>query len=201
MSTPYRSVLLFGPPGVGKGTQGKRLGALDGYVHLANGDIFRSLEPDSPHGRKFREYSSQGRLVPDDLTVSIWREFVHQMISDGCFVPDNDVLILDGIPRSLRQVELMQPLIDVRRVLYFSVSDISVMIDRIKRRSMEQDRHDDVDEAVIRRRFEEYQQKTAPVIDQYDPALVRRIDPIGTVDEVFGRIQQALVNDLDKGAA
>jgi len=201
MSTPYRSVLLFGPPGVGKGTQGKRLGALDGYVHLATGDIFRSLEPDSPHGRKFREYSSQGLLVPDDLTVIIWREFVHQMISDGCFVPDNDVLILDGIPRSLRQVELMQPLIDVRRVLYFSVSDISVMIDRIKRRSMEQDRHDDVDEAVIRRRFEEYQQKTAPVIDQYDPALVRRIDPIGTVDEVFGRIQQALVNDLDKGAA
>ena len=95
----------------------------------------------------------------------------------------------------------MRPLIDVRRILYFEASDISVMIERIKRRGEEQSRHDDMEESVIRRRFDEYQQKTAPVIGCYESSLVRPVDPIGTMDEVFGRVQDALTPDVDKGAA
>jgi adenylate kinase len=197
----YRSVLLFGPPGVGKGTQGERLGARDGYVHLATGDIFRALDPDSVHGRQFIEQSTQGLLVPDDLTVEIWKDHVDAMIAEGVYAPAEDILVLDGIPRSIRQVELMDALIDVRRILYFEASDVDMMVERIKRRGEEQNRHDDMEESVIRRRFEEYNEKTAPVIRAYDPSLIRKIDPIGTMDEVFIRAQQALACDRDKGAA
>ncbi len=197
----YRSVLLFGPPGVGKGTQGKRLGERTGYVHIASGDIFRALDPASVHGRKFMEYSTQGLLVPDDLTVEIWHDHVESLMASGAYASASDTLVLDGIPRSIRQVELMDALIDVRRILYFEASDINVMVERIKRRGEEQNRHDDMDETVIRRRFEEYDEKTAPVIRAYDPSLIRRIDPIGTMDEVFIRAQQALACDRDKGAA
>ncbi|MEM7228353.1 MAG: nucleoside monophosphate kinase [Planctomycetota bacterium] len=201
MVNPYRCVLLFGPPGVGKGTQGKRLGAMDGYVHLATGDIFRALDPDSPHGAKFHEYSSQGLLVPDELTVEIWHEHVEGMIANGQYSPSKDLLVLDGIPRSVTQVQLMKAYIDVEQILFFEVSDIDVMVERIKRRGEEQNRHDDMDESVIRRRYEEYDEKTAPVIGCYASELIGRIDPIGTMDEVFGRIQDALRIDSSTGAA
>src|SRR5262245_46307142 len=72
----YPCVLLFGAPGVGKGTQGKLLGQVPGFVHMASGDIFRSLDRSSELGRKFQEYSSKGLLVPDEVTVSVWKAHV-----------------------------------------------------------------------------------------------------------------------------
>ena len=69
---PYRTVLLFGPPGSGKGTQGKILGAMPAFFHCACGDVFRSLDPKSEMGVEFANYSKAGSLVPDELTVKLW---------------------------------------------------------------------------------------------------------------------------------
>src|SRR3989454_6004020 len=73
----YRTVLLFGAPGAGKGTQGKILGTIPNFFHCACGDVFRSLKTDSAIGQVFLEYSSRGELVPDEQTIQLWREFIN----------------------------------------------------------------------------------------------------------------------------
>ena len=88
MSTRYPSILLFGPPGVGKGTQGQILGSIPGFFHLATGDMFRSLDKESEIGMEFTRYSSQGLLVPDFLTVRLWRQHVEQLIARELYNPE-----------------------------------------------------------------------------------------------------------------
>lgn len=193
MSSRFKSMLLFGPPGVGKGTQGKLLGNIPGMRHLATGDMFRALDKESELGRQFLEISSRGELVPDDLTVQCWKEHVQSLIASGCYEPARDILILDGIPRSLAQAQAMDSLIDVRKVIYLRCSNIDEMVQRIKRRARRENRHDDADEATIRKRFEVYDSQTAPVLKFYDPSLIAEIDAIGTPAEVLHRILSVVV--------
>src|SRR5260221_1668878 len=103
----YRTVLLFGAPGVGKGTQGKILGTIPNFFHCACGDVFRSLKADSDIGRVFIDYSSRGKLVPDEPTVQLWRQFIGNSMKIGRFHPEQDTLVLDGIPRNVPQAEIL----------------------------------------------------------------------------------------------
>src|SRR3974390_299989 len=114
----YRTVLLFGAPGAGKGTQGKILGTIPNFFHCACGDVFRSLKTDSPVGKIFLEYSSRGNLVPDEPTVSLWRNFIESMTKAGRFHPDEDTLVLDGIPRNVHQAEMLKDTLKVEAVFY-----------------------------------------------------------------------------------
>src|ERR1700722_7271429 len=109
----YKTLLLFGAPGSGKGTQGSILGSIPGFRHVACGDVFRNLRVGSPLGRIFLDYSSRGALVPDDFTVQLWHEHIEGLISLNRFDPDSDILILDGIPRNVAQARLMDNLIEV----------------------------------------------------------------------------------------
>ena len=99
-----QSVLIFGGPGSGKGTQGVVLGQMPNLVHLAMGDIFRGLDKNSSIGKEFLSYSTKGRLVPDDLTVRVFQHHVDQKITSGQIDVDYHTLILDGIPRTVVQV-------------------------------------------------------------------------------------------------
>src|SRR5947209_878312 len=99
----YRTILLFGAPGAGKGTQGKILGTIPHFFHCACGDVFRNLTIESPIGRTFIEYSSRGELVPDQPTVDLWRKSIEGMTQTGRFLPGQDTLVLDGIPRNVPQ--------------------------------------------------------------------------------------------------
>lgn len=194
-SPPFACVLLFGPPGVGKGTQGKRLGAQSHLVHLATGDMFRGLDPDSDVGRKFLEYSTQGLLVPDELTVEIWRTHVQRMIDRGVYSPETDLLVLDGIPRSVNQVLLMRDYLDVKRIIHLMPSDREAVVQRIKKRAEEEGRRDDADEQVIRRRFSVYDEETAPLLREYDDGLIAEVDAMGTIDEVFERVHGLVADE------
>src|SRR3984885_14373462 len=104
----YRTILLFGAPGAGKGTQGKILGNIPNFFHCACGDVFRSLTTDSPLGRVFIEYSGRGELVPDEPTVELWSQFIDNCKQTGRFNPDVDTLVLDGIPRNVHQAEMLK---------------------------------------------------------------------------------------------
>lgn len=181
----YRTILMFGEPGCGKGTQGKILGDLPGFFHLSCGDVFRTLNPNSQLGKIFLDYSSKGKLVPDEVTVKLWSEHIHRLVAMHQFWPDEEILILDGIPRNKAQAKIMDEYIDVVMVLYLEATDEEALIQRMKRRALHENRLDDANEDVIRNRFEAYHAETAPVLDHYPPDLIRRVDANRTAIEVL----------------
>ncbi len=139
----YRTILLFGAPGSGKGTQGKILGSIPNLFHFACGDAFRNLRIDDPLGRVFVEYSSKGRLVPDEPTIKLWAKNIQASTLDGQFNPETDMLVLDGIPRSVKQAEMLKDTLDVKAVFNLTCADPAKMIERLQRRALRENRLDD----------------------------------------------------------
>ena len=189
----YSAVLLFGMPGSGKGTQGQLLGKLQGIFHLSTGAIFRSLVDDSDDGRLVSECIRLGQLVADDLTIEIWQHWLNAHIESGDFRPEEQILLLDGIPRTVRQCELLEVHVNVLQVIYLSASDTEPIIQRLRQRALIEGRADDADESVIRNRVEVYRRETTPILNFYLPALIREIDPMGTPAEVLKRILEHLI--------
>lgn len=185
--------MLFGAPGVGKGTQGKLLGQIPGMKHLATGDMFRALDKATELGKKVNAIMASGALVPDELTVELWHQHLQQLIERGSYRPKTDLLVLDGIPRSQNQAQALRPHLRVLRVLHLTFNDLNDMVRRMKRRALQENRPDDADENVIRRRFEVYERETRPVLSFYDQSLVRNVNGIGTPAEVLLRLLQELV--------
>jgi len=172
----YRTILLFGAPGSGKGTQGKILGTIPGFFHFACGDAFRNLRIEDPMGRIFIEHSSKGELVPDEATIELWAKNIKASTVNGVFDPAHDTLVLDGIPRNVNQAKILRDTLDVKAVFYLSCPDKSKMIERLQRRALRENRLDDANLEVIRKRLETYEHETKPVLDYYGPAVVHTID-------------------------
>lgn len=189
----HRTVLVFGPPGSGKGTQGKVLGGLPGFHHLACGDVFRALDPNSELGKTFLQYSSQGKLVPDNFTVQLWAEHVNGLVQAGRFRPDEEILVLDGIPRNRHQAEMMEEYIDVILMICLEASDEEALVQRMKRRALHENRLDDANEDVIRQRFREYAAETAPVLGYYSQDLIRTVEAVQTPIEVLHAVVGTVV--------
>ncbi|MDX9910950.1 MAG: nucleoside monophosphate kinase [Phycisphaerales bacterium] len=189
----YKTILLFGAPGAGKGTQGKILGQIPGFYHLSCGEVFRTIDINSDLGRTFREYSSRGELVPDDVTVKMWTQNVHAQTVLSLYKPQQDLLILDGIPRSLNQARIMDQHIDVLLVIHLVCRDKDKMIERLQRRALKENRADDAKKEVILRRWEVYEQETFPVLSHYPPALIREVEAIGSPAAVLQHVLEAVV--------
>lgn len=189
----YSAVLLLGMPGSGKGTQGQLLGKLQGIFHLSTGAIFRSLVDDSEDGRLVSDCIQRGQLVADDLTIEIWKHWLDAHIESDDFRPEEQILLLDGIPRTVRQCELLKDHINVLQVIYLSALDTEPIIQRLRQRALIEGRADDADESIIRNRFEVYRRETTPILNFYPSALVREIDPMGTPAEVLKRILEHLI--------
>jgi adenylate kinase len=188
----YRTILLFGAPGVGKGTQGKNLGAMPGFFHCSCGDVFRALDPQSPIGKLFAQYSRTGGLVPDELTVQLWRETVEAWAAAGKFNPQSDILLLDGIPRSLEQATIMDPMLDVAAVVYLICNNVEEIVARLQRRAKGSGRVDDTNEEVIRHRMDVYEEVTRPVLEFYPRNKIFRVDGSRRPDEVTGEMLRVL---------
>src|SRR5436309_1025155 len=172
----YRTILLFGAPGSGKGTQGKILGTIPNFFHCSCGDVFRNLTIDSPLGRTFLEYSSKGQLVPDEPTIQLWRTNIGAQTTLGRFNPQKDTLLLDGIPRNPQQADMLKDTLDVKAVFYLSCPDMRKLVERLQRRALRENRLDDANLDVIRDRLETYERETKPVLDYYGAKLVHTID-------------------------
>ena len=185
--------LLFGQPGVGKGTQGAVLGRIPGLVHLATGDMFRGLDRDSQLGQEFLKYSSQGLLVPDELTCRLWQQYVQGLIDTNAYRPHMDLLLLDGIPRSLGQAKILDPLIDVLTIVHLVCPDEDRLVSRIQRRAEKQGRHDDADESVIRRRLDVYNRETSPVLGHFEASIVHNVDATGLPIQVTQRVLNTIL--------
>ena len=193
----FNSFLLFGGPGCGKGTQGKILGALPGFVHVACGDVFRSIDLKSEIGQVFLQYSSKGELVPDDFTVRLWKEHIDGLIRANRFKPEHDTLALDGIPRNVNQAKMIAEHINVRRVFHLTCPDRNKLVERLKRRALKENRLDDASEETIRHRLEIYEAESKPVLQFYGKDLISVIDADQSVVAVLDDILHVVMR-LDR---
>ncbi|MGI8432372.1 MAG: adenylate kinase family protein [Chthoniobacterales bacterium] len=163
----YHTYLLFGPPGSGKGTQGRSLGSIPRFYHCACGDVFRTIDTRTRVGRVFLDFSSRGALVPDDVTVELWKARIDAAVDGHEFKPDIDVLVLDGIPRNVGQAKIMDDMIDVQRVFHLSCPNRDALFTRLKKRALKDNRLDDANEEVIKRRLHTYETESKPVLEYY----------------------------------
>jgi adenylate kinase len=190
----FRTILLFGAPGCGKGTQGKMLGKLPGFVHVACGDVFRSIDLNSEIGRVFLQYSSKGELVPDDFTVRLWKDYIDKLVHTGGFKPDSDVLVLDGIPRNVHQAQTLNDYIEVQKLIVMRVvMDREEVIRRLKSRALKENRLDDANEKTIRHRLEVYDRESRPVIAFYPREIRVDVDALQSPIEVAHDIISAIL--------
>lgn len=191
----YQTYLIFGAPGSGKGTQGKVLGSVPGYFHCACGDVFRALDLRTPLGRQFLEYSSKGELVPDEITIKLWKLRIDQTVESHLFHPDHDFLVLDGIPRNIHQAQMLEEFIQVHRVFHLSCPDRSKLVERLKRRALRDNRFDDANEEVIRHRLETYDQESRPILEYYGDERRVLIDATRSPIDVLQKIVNVVVED------
>ena len=189
----YKCVLLFGAPGSGKGTQGKIIGTIPGFFHTACGDIFRSLDLTSEMGKVFWQYSSEGRLVPDEFTVKLWKQYIRGMEMINQFRPATEILVLDGIPRNVEQARLLEDTLDVVKIIHLQCADKDKMVERLRRRALKENRFDDANDEVIRERLVVYETETKPVLDYYPEEVIVRVDATMSQIRVLHSIIDVLV--------
>ena len=199
-STKKPAFVILGAPGSGKGTQGKILGSIPRFVHCACGDVFRSLDTRTALGRQFVEYSSRGELVPDELTIDLWKAQLDNLADSHTYKPDIDFLILDGIPRNVRQAELLDQYVEVHQVFHLSCPDRNELARRMRKRALKDNRMDDASDKVIDQRIATYEAETKPILAYYPADRVIDIDatqpPVKVISEIIDRIVSLPVYDV-----
>lgn len=196
----FRTFLMFGAPGSGKGTQGKVMGTIPRFHHMACGDVFRSLDTRTALGQEFVAYSSRGQLVPDETTVKLWRANIHDRVKTHQFKPDIDFLVLDGIPRNVEQAKFMEADIEVLQVFHLSCPDRDELARRLRKRALKDNRFDDANDEVIAKRIRLYEEESRPILEHYSSGdyagrdIVTSIDatnpPVKVVHAILSRIME-----------
>jgi adenylate kinase len=184
--------IILGAPGSGKGTQGKILGTIPRFFHCACGDVFRSLDTRTALGKQFVEYSSRGELVPDELTIDLWKAQIDNLADTHIYKPDIDFLILDGIPRNVKQAELLDQYVDVHQVFHLSCPNRNELARRMRKRALKDNRIDDASDKVIDQRIATYEAETKPILEYYPTEKVLDLDatqpPVKVISEIIDRI-------------
>ncbi|MBX6313419.1 MAG: nucleoside monophosphate kinase [Isosphaeraceae bacterium] len=188
----YRTILLFGMPGSGKGTQGAVLGQLPDLVHLSCGEIFRKLPKYGQLGREVLHYTSQGLLVPDDLTVRIWERHIQILELQELLLPEQHTLILDGLPRNYAQAQRLDEVLNVIQIFHLKINDTEKAKERLKARALRENRLDDTNEEVIKRRLQTYYDETYATLSFYDPDIIYDVDasqsPLDVLRDIINRL-------------
>jgi adenylate kinase len=157
------------------------------------GDVFRAIDIGSTDGKQVYDSISRGELVADELTMKIWKKAVDAYVALSWYKPREDLLVLDGMPRNVEQVEVVKEYLEIYRIIYLECSDMEDMVHRIRRRAIRENRTDDANEDIIRHRFELYEKVTAPVLEKYDPSIIERIDCNRSPAEVLRAILNATI--------
>ncbi len=188
-----KNIVLFGPPGAGKGTQAKKIVEKYGFVHLSTGDMFRNeLKNNTPVGQKAKTYMDKGELVPDSIILEMVENFVKNNMNDKGF-------IFDGFPRTLSQAEGLDEIITKHDTAINGMIEISVddeeIINRITKRAELEGREDDKNVEVIKNRINVYNREKDSVKEYYQKQnKYYKIDGIGTIDEIFDRLCSIIDN-------
>jgi adenylate kinase len=190
------NIVLFGPPGAGKGTQSEKLIHEYNLIHLSTGDIFRSnIKGETELGKLAKSFMDRGELVPDSITISMLQSEVEKHLNARGF-------IFDGFPRTSAQANALDSFLQTKGTAITCMLSLEVeeeeLIKRLLNRAKTSGRADDADENIIRNRISVYNRETAPVADYYRvQGKYRGIKGIGTVDEISERLSSA-INTLVK---
>lgn len=185
------AIVLFGKPGAGKGTQAEFLKEKYNLTHISTGDVFRfNLKNDTELGKQAKVYMDQGELVPDSVTISMLAEEVSKNMDKSGF-------LFDGFPRTIAQAEALEKLLNEKGITFVGTvgleADDDVLVARILERGKTSGRADDQDEAKIRTRYTEYNEKTAPLIAFYEAKnKFYAVDGIGSIEEITGRLSKVI---------
>jgi len=172
MSSLYKAILIYGPPGVGKGLISKVLNLADSVYHVSSGDIFRGIDEVSEVGKIVKSYLDRGALIPDDLTVKIWHDFVLDKIEAKEYSPAEQYMLLDGIPRTLKQAIFLERYVRVEYVIVLDMKDLNKLIDRMKKRALIESRSDDLKENVLEKRINIYLTDTVKLLNHYPKDII-----------------------------
>ncbi|MBO4282908.1 MAG: adenylate kinase [Bacteroidales bacterium] len=184
------NIVLFGPPGSGKGTQSKRLQEKYHLSYISTGDVIREqIAKGTPLGLQVKNLSEQGILAPDELVIKLLESKMDES-------PDTKGFLFDGFPRTHAQAEALDRLLDQRNTAVHTMLALDVpqeeLLNRLLKRAEIEGRKDDTEE-VIRKRFVEYEQKTMPVIDFYrKQEKYHRIEGVGSMEAIFQRLCQVI---------
>lgn len=190
------NLILFGPPGSGKGTQSEKLIAKYGLKHLSTGDLLRSeIAQETPLGLEAKKIMDKGQLVPDEVVIG--------MISSALDAnPEARGFLFDGFPRTAAQAEALDKLLDLKQTSIAVMLALEVgeeeLVRRLLKRGETSSRSDDTNEAVIRERIAVYHSKTAAVAHYYEAfnkAVFLKGE--GSIDEIFGRITAEIDSRMD----
>ena len=181
------NLILFGPPGSGKGTQAEKLVKKYKLLHISTGDLFRyEMGNDTALGLKAKEYIAKGELVPDSVTIGMLKNKVDAN-------PEVAGYIFDGFPRNINQSEALDEILkekeeSVSILLSLDVDDEEI-VKRILNRGKTSGRSDDNNENIIKNRIEVYKSETTPVFDLYAKSNKSKlINGIGSIEEIFNRL-------------
>lgn len=185
------NIILFGPPGSGKGTQAFKLSEQYQLLHISTGDLFRyEMGNDTPLGKEAKSYIGKGELVPDSVTVGMLKNKVNAN-------PDVAGYIFDGFPRTIAQAEALDEFLkekgeSITALLSLQVEDREI-ITRLLERGKTSGRSDDRDESIIQNRIEVYKSETSPVFDYYAQShKSSEIAGMGSIDDVFSNLTSAI---------
>lgn len=185
------NIVLFGKPGAGKGTQAEFLKEKYNLTHISTGDVFRyNLKNDTPLGREAKKYMDNGGLVPDELTIKMLQDEVEKH-------PDTAGFLFDGFPRTIAQADALDTFLkskgwEVTGTVALEADD-NILVQRLLERGKTSGRADDQDEEKIRTRYQEYNEKTAPLIEYYKKqGKFHPVDGIGDIAEITGRLNAVI---------
>ena len=185
------NIVLFGKPGAGKGTQAIFLKSKYDLVHISTGDLFRfNIKNETELGILAKSYLDNGDLVPDKVTIDMLENEVDNN-------PNAKGFIFDGFPRTVSQAEALDIFLEVKRMRITATLSLEaeddILIKRLLERGKSSGRVDDQDESKIKNRFEEYNQKTAPLINYYKRQnKFHSINGIGSIEEITERLTQLI---------
>lgn len=180
------NILILGAPGSGKGTQAEKIVERYSVAHLSTGDLLRAeVAADTPLGREAKKIMDAGQLVPDDIMLGMIRDRLAGLSGGGGF-------LLDGFPRTLVQAQGLDAMLAELGCPVDAVIALDVDYEEIMTRLLARRRADD-NEATIRKRLAVYEKQTAPLISYFqDQSKLRKVEGVGTVDEIFDRIRAEL---------
>lgn len=187
------NIILFGPPGSGKGTQSVKLAEKFNLVHISTGDIFREeLKNETPLGQEAKKFIDKGMLVPDEVVIGMLGAKL-----DACLRDNPKGFIFDGFPRTIAQAEALDKLLHLKHMNLSGVLALEVeeeeLVKRILNRGKTSGRSDDTNEETVRKRIQVYHNETAPVAGYYDKrGKLKRVAGEGSIEDIFDALSSAI---------